>query len=68
MGRSYFLIVLKNSNVDDMMPSANFLILSLKLLTLKNPFNIEPKIFFKFDYEGSGKHNIIECLVNLLFN
>lgn len=51
-----------------MMPSANFFMLSLKLLAVKNPFKIDPNIFFKFDYEGSGKHRIIECLVNLLFN
>lgn len=61
-------MVLKNSRVDEMIPSANFFILSLKLLALKNPFKIEPKIFFKFDYEGYGKHNIMECLVNLLLS
>lgn len=59
---------MKNSNVDEIIPSDNFFMLSLKLLAVKNPFKIDPKIFFKFDSEGYGKHSVIECLVNLLFN
>jgi hypothetical protein len=48
--------------------SAAFLTPSLKLYVLKNPFKIVPKIFFKLDYDGSGKQITIECLTNLGFN
>jgi hypothetical protein len=50
------------------MLSATFFTPSLKLYTLKNPFKIVPNIFFKFDYEGSGKQITIECLTKRAFN